>query len=225
MDLRGRLPPFWINWKLLGLKFVKQSYSPPRPSRINTPSISCSIDHKTLLLLIRNPSRPIMAKPRTSQHSIGRVACPQPKSGRSERIALSEAPQTFALQEASLSIQAPKQGTSVSPLAMTERRAGCSPSSDCHTYSSRKRTNTEGEPGMETSSELSSAISMQPWAITFRPLVLPCSRSPICSEGPLVLIPWRGPSPEEYRIVYDQSRRAKLFTAAQSLLAISSLGV
>ncbi len=186
MDLRGRLPPCWINWKLLGLKFVKQSHSPPRPSRINTPSVSCSIDHKTLLLLIRNPSRPKMAKPRTSQHSVGRLACPQPKSGRSERIALSEAPQTFALQEASLSIQAPKQGTSVSPLSMIEGHAGCSPSSDCHTYSSRKRTNAEREPGMETSSELSSAISMQPWAITVRPPVLPCSRSPINAQKDLL---------------------------------------
>ena len=113
------------------------------------PSISCFINHTTPLLLVCNLSRPQMAKPRANQHSIGRSAHPRQAPRRSERITSFDATQTPALQQTSLSVQAPKQGVDASPLATTGRQAVSLASG----IPPRKRRNSEGKPDLEISLE------------------------------------------------------------------------
>ena len=173
-------------------------------ARCHTPSVSCSINHTIPLFLARKLSRPKMEKPRTSQPSNGRTARARQKPRRSERIGSSEALQIFALQEASLSVQAPKQGVDISPLATSERQAGSFPSSDCHTYSSRKRSNAEGPPGMELSSDIQQRDKRAAMGShSLSASIALSTQSHRCSERPFVLIPWHEPSPKAYRRIYD----------------------
>ena len=118
----------------------------------NWSSISCSSDHNTAPFTPHSLSQLKMTERRTSRHPTSTTARPRQTTTRSERLGLSEAPQTSALQEGPLSVQAPKQGINVSPLASSGRQAGSLVSREFHIRSSRKQRNVEGKPGLERSS-------------------------------------------------------------------------
>ena len=168
--------------------------------------ITCSINHTTPLLLARNLSQFEMAKSRANRHSVGRTARLRQVPRRGKRIASSDQPQSSALQEASLSIQAANQGINVSPLATTGRQAECFSSSDFHISLSHKRKNSPGRSDMETFSDFQQydkRVVME--SHNAAASVTVSTNLQQFPERPYDLVPWREPSPEEYRSIYDNA--------------------
>lgn len=147
-----------------------------------------------------------MTKSRANRRSIGRTARFPQAPRRSERIASSDQPQSSAPQEASLSIQAANQGINVSSLVTTTRQAECFSSSDFHTSLFHKREKSPGKPDVDSSSDFQQEDkrvvmdSHSPAAS-----VTVSTHSQRFSERPLISVPWREPSPEEYRSIYDNA--------------------
>ena len=145
-----------------------------------------------------------MAKSRTNQHPIGRTARPRQITRRGERRASSHQSQSSALPEDSLSRHA--QRSNVSPSATTESPAESSPSSDFHTSLSGKRKNAPAKSHKELSSDLQQhdervAIDSHSPSDS----VTLSTHWQLFPERPDALVPWREPSPEEYRSIYDNA--------------------